>query len=56
MPAVVGSTAGGASQYSGTFAIVVSAGGATLVYSRIDRAGRVGDRQRRLAPAAGAAR
>ena len=35
MPAVVGRTAGGASQYSGTFAIVVSTGGATLEYSRI---------------------
>jgi len=37
MPAVIGSTTGGASQYSGTFAIVVSGGGATLEYSRIRR-------------------
>jgi len=35
IPAVVGSTVGGASQYSGTLGIVVSAGGATFVNSRI---------------------
>jgi hypothetical protein len=37
MPAVVGMTSGGASQYSGTLAIVVSGGGATFEYSRIGR-------------------
>jgi hypothetical protein len=34
IPAVVGNTVGGASQYSGTFGMVVSGAGGTLVYSR----------------------
>ena len=37
MPAVEGRTIGGASQYPGTFGIVVSGGGATLEYSRTRR-------------------
>jgi hypothetical protein len=35
MPADVGSTVGGMSQYSGTFGIVVSRGGAMLENSRM---------------------